>query len=57
MSASANRSGSPLKLMLCAVEPSGDALGAALINALRKKAPDVKIYGCGGALMKAAGLE
>ncbi len=57
MTASANRSGAPLKLMLCAVEPSGDALGAALINALRKKSPNVKIYGCGGALMKAAGLE
>ncbi len=57
MNASANRSGASLKLMLCAVEPSGDALGAALINELRKKSPDVEIFGCGGALMKAAGLE
>jgi lipid-A-disaccharide synthase len=57
VNAPANRSGAPLKLILCAVEPSGDALGAELINALRVKSPDVEIFGCGGVLMKAAGLE
>ncbi len=50
-------SGAPLKLMLCAVEPSGDALGAALMRALYNKTPDVEFFGCGGALMAAAGLE
>ncbi len=57
MNSLANRSGAPLKLMLCAVEPSGDALGAALMRELYAKAPGVEIFGCGGALMKAAGLE
>ncbi len=57
MNAATNRSVSPLKLMLCAVEPSGDALGAALMRALYDKAPGIKIFGCGGSLMKAGGLE
>jgi len=43
--------------MLCAVEPSGDALGAALMRALYDKAPGIEIFGCGGPLMAAAGME
>jgi len=57
VSEAATRSGAPLRLMLCAVEPSGDALGAALMRELRNKAPNVGFFGCGGALMRAEGLE
>jgi lipid-A-disaccharide synthase len=42
--------------MLCALEPSGDALGAALMAALRRKRPDIAFTGCGGPLMTAEGL-
>ena len=43
--------------MLCAVEPSGDAHGAGLIAALRQQAPGAELFGCGGPLMAAAGVE
>ena len=49
--------GESLKLMICALEPSGDALGAALMAALRRKHPNVVFIGCGGPLMAAEGLD
>lgn len=47
----------PLRIMLVSGEPSGDALGAELIAALRShlEAP-VEVMGVGGARMEAAGL-
>ena len=47
---------SPLRIMLSAVEPSGDALGAALMKALKARRPDVVFSGCGGPLMAEEGL-
>ena len=44
-------------IMLAAVEPSADALGASLLDALRPMAPDVRLLGCGGPLMMAKGFE
>ena len=46
-----------VKVMLCAAEPSGDALGAALMTALREERADVQFYGCGGRAMAEAGLD
>lgn len=46
-----------LVVMVCAVEPSGDALGAALMAALKKRAPGVQFIGCGGPAMAAEGLK
>ncbi len=44
--------------MLVAVEPSGDALGAALLRELKTVAPpDTDYSGCGGALMAAEGFQ
>ncbi len=57
MKTATNRSAAPLKLMLCAVEPSGDSLGAALMHALYDIAPGIEIFGCGGPLMAAAGMK
>ena len=48
----------PLKIALVAGEPSGDALGAKLIQALRELTDDkVTFVGVGGPRMEAAGLE
>ncbi len=47
----------PRKVMVCAAEPSGDALGAALIEHLKSKAPEMTISGCGGPAMAAQGLD
>jgi lipid-A-disaccharide synthase len=44
-------------LMFIAGEASGDAHAAKLIEALRAQAPDVKVFGAGGAKMQAAGME
>lgn len=44
------------KIMLVAVEPSGDALGAALLRELRVVFPDALFTGCGGPLMEAEGF-
>lgn len=45
-------------IMLVAVEPSGDALGASLLRELRKIAPPgARYFGCGGLLMAAEGME
>lgn len=45
-----------MKLFLIAGEPSGDALGAALMAGLRELAPDVAFDGVGGPLMAGQGL-
>lgn len=46
-----------LKLMLVAVEPSADEIGAALIRELKALAPGVAFCGCGGPAMAAEGLH
>jgi len=45
-----------MKLFVVAGEPSGDALGAALMAGLRRLAPEVRFAGVGGARMQAEGL-
>ena len=45
-----------LVVMVCAVEPSSDALGASLMAALKKRAPNIQFVGCGGPAMAAEGL-
>ncbi len=45
-----------MKILLCALEPSADALGAALMKALKDTRSDVQFIGCGGALMGKEGL-
>jgi lipid-A-disaccharide synthase len=47
----------PLSVGIVAGESSGDTLGAALINALRAKFPDMKCFGVAGPKMIAAGCE
>lgn len=48
----------PLRLMLVAGEPSGDALGAGLIDALKTiSAQPIQILGVGGPQMEAQGLK
>lgn len=51
MSASAPR------IMIIAGEASGDQYGARVIRALRKRAPDAEVFGIGGDLMAAEGME
>lgn len=46
-----------LRVGLIAGEPSGDALGAALIGALRRQVPDVECFGVAGPAMRAAGCR
>ena len=46
-----------MTLMFIAGEASGDAHAAKLIEALRVQAPEVKVFGAGGAKMQAAGME
>jgi lipid-A-disaccharide synthase len=45
-----------MKLTLIAGEPSGDRLGAALMQALKTLVPTIHFYGIGGPLMQAQGL-
>ncbi|MGB5871269.1 MAG: lipid-A-disaccharide synthase [Albidovulum sp.] len=45
-----------MKLFVIAGEPSGDALGAALMAGLKALNPSVEFLGVGGPLMEAAGL-
>jgi lipid-A-disaccharide synthase len=45
------------RILLSAGEPSGDLHGAALARELKRRWPDAKLYGFGGDLMKAAGVE
>jgi lipid-A-disaccharide synthase len=47
----------PLRVGLLAGEASGDTLGADLIIALRRHAPDAKFFGVAGPKMQAAGCE
>ena len=46
-----------LRVGLIAGEPSGDALGAALIDALRRRVPQVDCVGIAGPAMRAAGCR
>lgn len=46
-----------LKVFVVAGEPSGDALGAALMAGLKQLAPGVAFHGVGGPLMQDQGLE
>ena len=45
-----------MRFYLIAGEPSGDALGAALMAGLKQLAPDVEFHGVGGPLMQGQGL-
>ncbi|WP_212523216.1 lipid-A-disaccharide synthase [Actibacterium sp. MT2.3-13A] len=45
------------RLFLIAGEPSGDALGAALMAGLKELEPGVEFHGVGGPLMQAEGLD
>lgn len=45
-----------MKIFLIAGEPSGDALGSALMAGLRQLSPDVSFHGVGGPLMQAQGM-
>ncbi|GAC1299581.1 MAG: lipid-A-disaccharide synthase [Steroidobacteraceae bacterium] len=47
----------PLRVGLVAGEASGDTLGADLIDALRRHAPDTEFFGIAGPKMQAAGCE
>jgi lipid-A-disaccharide synthase len=46
-----------VKIFFSAGEASGDALGSSLIEALRKKEPQIEAFGMGGPRMVAAGLR
>ena len=45
------------RLMIVAGEPSGDAHAAALVNALRRREPQLECFGATGPLLRAAGVE
>jgi lipid-A-disaccharide synthase len=47
----------PLRVGLVAGEASGDTLGADLIHALRRRAPDTQFFGVAGPKMQAAGCQ
>ena len=47
----------PLKIMLVAAEASGDALGAGLAEALKRRRPDTTFVGVGGPKMAAQGIR
>ena len=47
----------PLRVGLIAGEASGDTLGAALIEALRRLDPGAQFFGVAGPKMRAAGCE
>ncbi|KAF1703514.1 lipid-A-disaccharide synthase [Pseudoxanthomonas kaohsiungensis] len=46
-----------LRFVLVAGEASGDALGAGLVEELRRRFPDARFAGIGGDAMRAAGVE
>lgn len=45
------------KILLAAVEPSADAIGASLIAEIRRRAPGAQFIGCGGAGMAREGFN
>lgn len=45
------------KILLTAVEPSGDAIGGSLIASIKAREPAATFLGCGGAEMARAGFE
>jgi lipid-A-disaccharide synthase len=45
------------RILICAGEPSGDLHGAALARALRARWPAARLFGLGGPLMEAEGVE
>jgi lipid-A-disaccharide synthase len=49
--------GSPRELLVVAGEASGDLHGARLISELRRRVPDLEVFGLGGDEMQGAGLE
>jgi len=57
MTGAASLRSAPLRVGLVAGEASGDTLGADLIHALRKIAPDTQFCGVAGPKMQAAGCE
>ncbi|MEY5062407.1 MAG: hypothetical protein RLZZ112_371, partial [Verrucomicrobiota bacterium] len=44
-------------IYVVAGEVSGDRLAADLVRALKKRNPDLKVYGVGGPMLRAAGQE
>ena len=50
-------SATPRKVLLVAGEASGDLLGAGLVAALRRNAPDIEVWGVGGARLRDAGMH
>jgi lipid-A-disaccharide synthase len=49
--------GRDLSVFVIAGEPSGDALGGAVLSGLKSLIPNVKVSGVGGPLMQAEGLD
>lgn len=45
------------KILLAAVEPSGDAIGGSLMASIKARQPEARFVGCGGADMARAGLQ
>ncbi|RYG42497.1 lipid-A-disaccharide synthase, partial [bacterium] len=45
------------RILISAGEASGDAYGAALVEALRERRPDLTIEGLGGPKMRNAGVR
>jgi lipid-A-disaccharide synthase len=45
------------RVLIVAGEPSGDLHGSGLVRELKKRRPDLEIYGIGGDRMAAAGME
>jgi lipid-A-disaccharide synthase len=50
-------SDAPLRVMLAAVEPSADQIGASLLAVLKEAAPTATFTGCGGPMMEREGFK